>query len=293
MSKPVTDYDIAGRQDMILLNVRRVFCYIVLGILAILALIPFVYLFTQATRSHAQIVQEFSLWPSTYFGENIVKVANSTQIKIFRGMLNSFIIASTSTILSVYFSAFTAYGIHVYDFKGNKTIYTIILMIMMVPTQVSALGFLDLAQNLGFGDTWWPLIIPAIAAPTVMFFMKQYMDASLPLEIVEAARIDGCNEFRTFNEIVLPILKPAFAVQAIFAFVANWNNFFLPLLLLNTKDKYTVPIMMMMLRNADLASQDRGEQFMFITVSILPVIITYLFLSKFIVRGVTLGAVKG
>jgi multiple sugar transport system permease protein len=293
MSKPVSDYDIAGRQDMILLNVRRTFCYIVLGLLAVLALLPFIFLLSQTTRANYQIVQGFSMWPSSFFDDNFVTVMNSTYIRIFRGMLNSFIVATCSTAISVYFSAFTAYGIHVYDFKGNKTIYTIILMVMMVPTQVSALGFLDMIDSWGFINSFLPLIIPAIAAPTVMFFMKQYMEASLPLEIIEAARIDGCNEFLTFNTIVLPILKPAFAVQAIFAFVANWNNFFLPNLILEKPQYHTLPIMMMQLRNADFASQDRGEQYMFIALSILPVIIIYLILSKFIIRGVTLGAVKG
>jgi multiple sugar transport system permease protein len=293
MSKPVTDYDIAGRQDMVILNIKRTFCYIVLGFLALLALLPFLFLLAQTTRANYQIVQGFSMWPSTYFDDNFRTVLSSTYLRIFRGMLNSFIIATLATFISVYFSAFTAYGIHVYDFKGNKTIYTIILMVMMVPTQVSALGFLDLVDDWGFINSFLPLIIPAIAAPTVMFFMKQYMEASLPLEIIEAARIDGCNEFLTFNTIVLPILKPAFAVQAIFAFVANWNNFFLPNLILEKPQYYTLPIMMMQLRNADFGNQDLGEQYMFIMLSIMPVIIVYLILSKFIIRGVTLGAVKG
>ncbi|MDR0992028.1 MAG: carbohydrate ABC transporter permease [Ruminococcus sp.] len=293
MSRPALEYDLATKQDLVLLNIRRTFCYIVLGILALLALLPFLFLLSQTTRANHQIIQGFSLLPSTYFDENFVSVLNSTYIRIFRGMFNSFVVATTTTAISVYFSAFTAYGIHVYDFKGNKQIYTTILMIMMVPTQVSALGFLDMVDNWGFINTFWPLIVPAIAAPTVMFFMKQYMEASLPLEIIEAARIDGCNEFITFNTIVLPILKPAFAVQAIFAFVANWNNFFLPNLILEKPHMYTLPIMMMQLRNSDFSNQDQGQQFMFIALSILPVIIVYLILSKFIIRGVTLGAVKG
>jgi multiple sugar transport system permease protein len=293
MSRPALDYDLATKQDLVLLNIKRTFCYIVLGILALIALMPFAFLIIQTTRSHPQIQQGFSMIPSTFFDDNLITTMNETYIRIFRGMLNSFIVATLSTAISVYFSAFTAYGIHVYDFKGNKQIYTVILMVMMVPTQVSALGFLSMVDSWGLLNTYWPLIIPALAAPTVMFFMKQYMEASLPLEIVEAARIDGCNEFLIFNQIILPILKPAFAVQAIFAFVANWNNYFLPALILEKSEMRTLPVLMQLLRAADFASQDLGEQYMFIALSIFPVVVVYLFLSKFIIRGVTLGAVKG
>jgi multiple sugar transport system permease protein len=225
--------------------------------------------------------------------ENFKNVLSYKQLPLYLGMLNSAIVASFATLLSVYFSGFTAYGIHVYDFKGKKTAYTFILMIMMIPTQVAVLGFIDMVYAFNLDDTFWPLIIPAIAAPSVMFFMKQYMEASLPLEIVEAARIDGCNELRIFNTIITPILKPAFAVQAIFAFVANWNNYFLPQLILTDKNKLTLPVLIAMVRNASPSDADQGQTYMYIALSILPVVIVYLILSKFIIRGVTLGAVKG
>ena len=137
----------------------------------------------------------------------------------------------------MYFSALTAYGIYAYNFKFKKAAFAIILLIMTMPTQVSALGFLQLITKMGLKNSFIPLILPSIAAPTVFFFMKQYLDASLPMEIVEAARIDGAGEFYTFNKIVLPIMKPALAVQAIFSFVASWNNYFIPALVLDTADK--------------------------------------------------------
>ena len=142
-------------------------------------------------------------------------------------------------------------------------------------------------------DSLIPLFLPAIASPIVVFFMKQYMDGSLPIDIVEAARIDGCSEFRTFNSIVLPIMKPAIAVQAIFTFVGAWNNFFVPALLINSAHKKTLPILIMQLRSADFLKFDMGQVYIFITMAIIPIIIIYLFLSKYIVGGVTLGSVKG
>ena len=135
--------------------------------------------------------------------------------------------------------------------------------------------------------------MPSIAAPAVFFFMKQYLDASLPMEIVEAARMDGAGEFYTFNKIVLPIMKPALAVQAIFSFVASWNNYFIPALVLDSADKKTLPILIAQLRSADFLKFDMGKVYMMVAIAILPVIIVYLLLSKFIVRGVALGGVKG
>jgi multiple sugar transport system permease protein len=286
-------YDIAGRQNKAALTVHRIVSYIVLIILACICLFPFIYLAVYTTRSHSSIQQSFSLIPGNYFFKNFMSVITDPTRNILRGMLNSLIVAVFATFLSVYFAGFTAYGIHVYDFHGKKTAYTFILLIMMVPTQVSALGFVDMIYNWGLMSTFWPLIIPAIAAPAIMFFMKQYMEASLPLEIVEAARIDGCNEFMIFNRIITPILKPAFAVQAIFAFVANWNNYFLPQLILDKPETQTLPVLIQQLRAADYSQFDMGKLYMFIALSILPVVIVYLILSKFIIRGVTLGAVKG
>ena len=164
---------------------------------------------------------------------------------------------------------------------------------MTMPMQVSALRFLRLMDNMHLTNTLWPLILPSIAAPTVFFFMKQYMDSSLPKELIETARIDGSGEFHTFNTIVLPIMKPAPAVQAIFSFVASWNNYFIPALVLDSADKKTLPILIAQLRSADFLKFDMGKVYMMIALAILPVIIVYLILSKYIVRGIALGSVKG
>jgi multiple sugar transport system permease protein len=208
-------------------------------------------------------------------------------------MINSLIIAGCSAVLSTYFSTMTAYAIHVYDFKLKKFMFTFILMIMTIPTQVTALGFIQLVDNMGLDDTFIPLIVPSIAAPVVFFYMKQYMESSLPLSLVEAARIDGSGEFRTFNSIVLPLMKPAIAVQAIFTFVSSWNNYFTPALILHSDNKKTLPILIAQLRSADFLKFDMGQVYVTIAFSIFPVIVVYLLLSKFIVQGVAMGSVKG
>lgn len=166
------------------------------------------------------------------------------------------------------------------------------MAILVMPTQVTAMGFLRLITNMGMYDSLLPLIIPSIASPSVFYFMHSYLQSSLPLSLVEASRIDGCGEFRTFNRIVLPIMKPAIAVQAIFSFVGSWNNYFVPALVIQSKDKMTVPILIATLRGADYMNFDMGKIYTMILVAIVPIIIVYLLLSKYIIAGVTLGGVK-
>ena len=205
------------------------------------------------------------------------------------------LIAVGMAALTTYFSALTAYSVHAYDFPGRKAVQTFILAIMMIPSQVTALGFVDLMETFGLLNNYIPLIVPSIAAPVVYFFMLQYMQGALPLEIVEAARIDGSNEFRTFNTIVLPIMKPAMAVQAIFAFVTSWNNYFTPNLIISSQrtDLWTLPIVIATLRNANFLSFDLGKIYMAMFMAIIPVVIVYLILSRYIIQGVAVGSVKG
>lgn len=274
------------------INVRSVIAHIVLILLSFLCLFFFVILIINATRSHAQLQKGFSFIPGEHFLDNLKSVANDGSFPMFRGIVNSLIISGSCAVLCTYFSSLTAYGLYAYDFKLKKAAFTFIMAILVMPTQVTAMGFLRLITNMGMYDSWTPLIIPSIASPAVFYFMYSYLQSSLPLSLVEAARIDGSNEFRTFNHIVLPIMKPAIAVQAIFTFVGSWNNYFTPALVIQSKNKMTVPILIATLRGADYMNFDMGKIYMMITVAIVPIIIVYLLLSKYIIAGVTLGGVK-
>lgn len=277
----------------VLLNFNRTVCYIILGLLSVLCLFSFYFLIMNASRSHSQIVTDLSLVPGSSFFTNLNAMFAQENSSILRAMLNSLVISTFVALLTTYFSALTAYGIHAYNFKFKKTAFAIIMMIMMVPTQVSVLGFLKLVTGMGMRDTYLPLILPSIAAPVAFYFMKSYMESVLPLEIVEAARVDGSNEFWTFNRIVLPIIKPALAVQAIFAFVNSWNNFFVPALLINKEVNETLPIFIAKLRSADYASFNLSQIYISLFIAVVPLMIIYIFLSRFIIRGLTLGSVKG
>jgi multiple sugar transport system permease protein len=168
-----------------------------------------------------------------------------------------------------------------------------IIGFMMIPRQVTALGFVSLMNTMNLMDSFLPLIIPEIASPIVFYYMIKYMESTLPLSLVEAARMDGASELFIFNKIVLPLMKPAFVVQMIFKFVESWNNFFIPALILHDGRKKTMPIVISLLRSANFCDYDNGLIYMVITFSILPSVVIYLFLSRMIISGLTTGGVKG
>ncbi len=275
------------------LSFYRIICYIVLVFLTILCLFSFYILLVNSSRAHVEIMKGFSIVPGNFFLNNFNALIHDPNLPVVSSLINSLVIAASTAILTTYFSSLTAYAIHAYHFKGKKAVFTFILMIMMVPTQVTALGFVELMRDMHLMNNFIPLIVPGIAAPIVFFFMKQYMDSSLPIEIIEAARIDGSSEFRAFNKIVIPIMKPAIAVQMIFSFTASWNNYFTPSLLLNEKNMKTLPILIAQIRSADFLKFNWGEVYMAIVISILPILIVYFILSKHIVQGIAIGSVKG
>ncbi len=288
---------------------KSIAIFVVCVLLTLMCLLPILILIINSTHSNMELVKNPSqFFPGGSLGENIKTLTNklpddasrtakavarqySSAFNIGRGYINSLIIAGFSTILTVFFSAMTAYGLCVYEFKLNSAAYTFIIGVMMIPVQVSSAGFVRFMYNLGLVNSFIPLIIPAIAAPAVIFFMVSYMKSSFPLDIVEASRIDGCGEFRTFITIAIPMMQPAIAVQAIFAFVANWNNYYTQNMILKNADYATVPIMVSKVLAFD-KNTDQGVNFLCITLSILPIVIVYFALSKFIIAGVALGGVK-
>lgn len=274
------------------IHARRAIAYITLIIITFFCLFWFYVLFVNATRSNGEMQAGFTPFPSTHLIENWKNLLAGT-LPVWSGLINSVVVSSFSAVLCVYFSTMTAYAIHAYEFRLKEFIYPFILMVMMIPTQVTALGFIRLVSNMNLENSFIPLIVPTIAAPVTFFYMKQYMESTLPLSLIEAARIDGSGEFHTFNRIVLPLMKPAIAVQAIFTFVSSWNNYFTPALILHDERKKTLPILIAQLRAADWLKFDMGQVYVMIAFSIFPVIVVYLILSKHIVQGVALGSVKG
>ena len=284
------------KRGHVFLIIRRIIAYVVLIVVCIFCVFPFITLIINMTKNHAELSQAFNMIPGSSFVKNFTNVLNDTGLGVIRALGNSLLIGALSCVITVYVSSLTAYGLYAYDFKFRKALYTFIMIVLMVPTQVSALGYVEMVKSWGFqNDNAIPaLIFPAIAVPGVFFFIHQYMESALPLEIVEAGLIDGGHEFYIFNFVVLPILKPAIAVQLIFSFVSSWNNYFLPQLLMqNTSKTATLPLVVAALNAAANDNFDLGKVYMVLGIAIVPLIIVYLCLSKYIIRGIALGSVKG
>jgi multiple sugar transport system permease protein len=265
--------------------------FVVCTLLAILSILPFWIMFMNATRGTFEIQQNsISLLPSTHFLDN-VRILMGKSFNPLTGLMNSLIISCGATLGAVYFSSLTAYGLVAFNWRLRQPFFTFILAVLMIPAQVSSIGFYKFVYAIHWTNTYWPLILPAIASPAVVFFMRQYLLATLSIDIVNSARIDGSGELNTFNRIILPIMKPALATQAIFSFVFNWNNLFVPLILLTDSKKYTMPIMVSLLRG-DIYRTEYGSVYLGLALTVLPLFIFYFVLSKYIIGGVALGALK-
>lgn len=270
-----------------------VMMYVVCIFFAILSLLPFVIMIINSTRNTYQIQQHaLSFVPSKYLMNNLKILTSKDTFHPLRGFFNSLIISTGTTACAVYFSTLTAYAIVAYQWKLRNAFFTFILAVMMIPAQVTSIGFYQMIYRVHMTNNFLPLILPAIASPSMVFFMRQYMIPSLPMEIVESARVDGCREFRIFNQIVIPMVKPAMATQGIFCFVASWNQLFLPQILLTKKKLYTMPIMVSLLRG-DIYKTEYGAVYLGLALTVLPLFIVYFLLSKYIIAGVALGGVKG
>ena len=185
----------------------------------------------------------------------------------------------------------TAFALVAYDWKLRKPFFTLIMAVLIIPAQVTSIGFYQFMYKIGMTNNFAALILPPIAAPATVFFMRQYMIPALPMEIVQSARIDGAGEFRIFNQIVLPLCKPGMATQAIFIFVSQWNNLFIPMILLTDKNKWTMPMMVSQLAG-DMYKTEYGAVYLGLLLTVLPIFVIYFLLSKYIIAGVALGGVK-
>lgn len=272
-------------------SITKILIYVLCAILTVLSVMPFLIMVVNATRSTTEIQQHaISLIPSKYLFNNF-KILTGKSFNPLRGFANSIIISTCATLCTVYFSTLTAYAVVVYEWKFRQPFFTFIMAVMMIPSQLVSIGFYQFIYKIHMTNNFLPLILPAIAAPTCVFFMRQFMIPSLHVDIINSARIDGSREFYTFNKIVLPVMKPAIATQAIFAFVSSWNNLFMPMVLLTKQEKYTMPIMVSLLKG-DIYKTEYGSIYLGLTLTVLPLFVVYFALAKYIIAGVALGGVK-
>jgi multiple sugar transport system permease protein len=268
----------------------RVFVYIILFILLAITIIPIWILLVNATRSTAEIQQGLAILPSTHLIENY-NLLMGKGINLWQGFRNSIFIATTTTIITVYFSFLAAYGIVVYDFKGKRLFYSFIIVLVLIPMQLSIIGFYQFMSRLGLTDNYASLILPALASAFAVFFGKQYLESVVIQDLIDAGRIDGASEIGIFHRVILPIAVPGAFTLAIFAFVASWNNFFNAFILITSRDKYTLPMLIRTLRG-DVYRTEYGAIYLGLALTIVPIIIFYAIFSRYIVSGIAMGSVK-
>lgn len=272
------------------IKINRIFVYLFLVILVVVTVIPLWLLIVNATRSTLEIQQGLSLIPSKYLITNY-KILLSKGLDLPLGFINSLTIAVLTTILTVYFAMLTAYGLVGYNFKGKKAFYNTILVLVMIPMQLTIIGFYQWMTKLGLDDNYASLILPSIASAGSVFFAKQYLESIMLQDLIDAGRIDGASEIGIFHKIMLPIAVPGMFTMAIFAFVASWNNFFNAFILITSRDKYTLPMLVQTLRG-DVYRHEYGAIYLGLAASIIPIIVIYFLFSRYIINGISMGAVK-
>jgi ABC-type sugar transport system, permease component len=279
----------AKRNNKMTASHGKVLLYTFLILLAVICFVPFLIMLMNCTHDNGEIATKLWLTPGTAFMDNYSRLISN--IPIWRGFANSLFIAVATTVVSGYFSALIAYGFSRYKFKGNKVLYAIVLGSMMIPGQLGLIGFYQLMSKLHLVNSYIPLIIPSIASAGSVFFIKGYTDGAVHESLIEAARIDGCNEFYIFNKIGLPLIMPSVATMSIFTFIGSWNSYLTPLILITDMDKYTLPIMQVVSKG--VYKTDFGAIYTCISISVVPIMIAFTFFSKRIIGGLTVGGVKG
>ena len=266
----------------------KLLIYLFLTALLLLSVVPFYLVMINSTHSSFDIVTKLNLLPGSSTTDNYVTM--QSHVNIWRGFLNSILIAIPYTFLTGYFGALAAYGFAKYPFKGNKLMFGLVLATMMIPSQVSIIGFYQLNLKLHLLNSYLSFIIPGIANATTVFFLRGIVSQSIPNSMLEAARIEGCGEFRIFNRMVLPCITPGVVTMCIFNFVSCWNNYMGPLIIMTNSDMYPLPVMIAMIKGLYLSNY--GAMYLAIAISVIPVIIVFCFFSKYIINGLTVGAEK-
>lgn len=267
------------------MRVRKFIVYFVLIIVSFICLFWVYTLFINATRGGSDMYG-LRLVPSVHLMDNLWGILDSAY-PVVSSMKNSIFISVVSAAGCVYFASLCAYGFHMFKFPCKKFLFVFLLIVMMIPAQVSILGYADLARKMKLVDSLWSVILPRMAVPITFYYIYQFMSINVSKAYIEAARIDGAGEMHIFHSIIFPLLKHAVAVQFIFEFVNNWNSFFIPAVLLTSDSKKTMSVVVTLLREVDA-----GAEYAMMAIAILPITIMYVLLSKQVINGITAGGIK-
>ena len=260
-------------------------------ILIVMTLIMFFTLyivFVIGTYYSEDIFKGLPILPSDYFLTNLKLVISKGY---FSAYFNSITVSVVSVILSVLVSTMIGFALAKYNFKGKKFIFAFVMAIMMIPGQISMIGYMLEMRKLNLINTLLPLIFTWAAHPLGAFLMMQFISDGIPDELLESARLDGCSEPGIFFKIVIPCIKSGFVTLATLVFLWSWNNYVLPLILINKQELFTIPLMVNNLSNA--FRSDYGAIMCALGLSVLPMIVIFSLCSRTFIQGIAAGAVKG
>ena len=263
--------------------------YLLLAVASVLSLLPFAWMVIASTHQTSDLFgTPLPMLPGGEIWENLARLQET--VNFSRVMLNSFAIAVVYTAFSSVVSIMCGYGLAMYRFRGRGVLLGVVLVTMMIPMQVLLVPLFQMMASVGWIDTYQAVILPFLANAFGIFLMRQgFLD--FPVSLIEAARIDGANELRTFYRIVLPVARPQVAALVIYTFISQWNAFIWPLLMLNTEDQYTVPVAlntMIGMSRVDYSGLMLGS-----LLATLPLMLLFLVFQKQFVSGLLGGAVKG
>lgn len=262
--------------------------YVALTLLTLIMFIPLYTVFIMGTYYSEDIFHGLPILPSNYLIENLKTVVSSN---FFLSYLNSFIVSVSAVILSAFACTTIAFALAKYQFKLQKAMLAFLMVIMMVPTQISIIGYVLEMRTMGLNNTLFPLIAVWIANPFGAFFMTQFMRDAIPNDVLESGRLDGCTEPGLLFHIIMPFIRPGVMTLVILVFLWSWNNYMLPLIIINKEDLYTIPLMINNLSNA--FRTDYGAEMCALSLCIMPIILIFILCSKSFIKGIAAGAVKG
>ncbi len=263
--------------------------YIILTLCAIFTIGPFYLMVIMSTYDSNELFMGLHLLPGNNFIINIKDVFLNAGFG--RYYFNSIYIAVLATGISVFVCAMCGYALAKFDFKLKKFLYYTVLVTMMLPTQLGLIAFVWEMNKIGWTDSHLALIVPTAANALAVYWIRQYTIQGVPTEILESGRIDGCSEAGIFFKLVVPFIKPALGSQAMLSFMASWNSYLVPLVLISDQKKYTVTLGLSTLDA--LYRANFGARIAALVIGTIPMFILYLIFSKSLIKGITAGSVKG
>lgn len=264
--------------------------YVLLIALALLTLFPFYWMFVLATHTQSTI---FSAPPPMWFGEFLQRNYESlmSRLPFLRNIWNSFYIAAIATVTTMFFASLAGFAFAMYEFRFKKALFGILIGSLMIPPLLGIIPYYLIIQYLGWLNTPRALWVPAMASAFGIFLMRQYIASSMPRELLDAGRIDGASEFRIYWNIAIPIIRPGLATLGMLTFIGQWNNFLGPLVVLNQRETFTIPVALRTLQGQ--IQTDWGAIMTGTALAVLPLLIIFVLASRQVIEGLVAGSVKG